>query len=43
MIFGTSPTNLVNIDTKMVQNLLDHLIMKQEKVERYVAFPSVLN
>ena len=35
--------NTVDIATKMVKNLLDHMILKQEKIERYVEFPTVLS
>ena len=42
-IFGTSPTNTVDIDTKMVKNLLDHMILKQDKIQRFIEFPAVLN
>ena len=28
LIFGTTPSNLVALDTKMVENLLDHIILK---------------
>ena len=30
MIFGTTPSNQVLLETKMVENLLDHLILKQD-------------
>ena len=42
MIFGTTPSNQVLLDTKMVENLLDHLILKQHPTFKTVEFPSVL-
>ena len=42
-IFGTSPAHEISIDTKMIKNLLDHMLLKQDKQERFVQFPSILN
>ena len=42
MIFGTTPSNQVLLETKMVENLLDHLILKQHPKLKTVEFPSVL-
>ena len=42
MIFGTTPSNQVLLETKMVENLLDHLILKQHPKLKIVEFPSVL-
>ena len=43
LVFGTPPSKQVDIDTKMVKNLLDHLKTEMHKVEHFVEFPSVLN
>ena len=42
MIFGTTPSNQVLLETKMVENLLDHIILKQHPKLKIVEFPSVL-
>ena len=42
MIFGTTPANQVLLETKMVENLLDHIILKQHPKLKIVEFPSVL-
>ena len=42
MIFGTNPSMQVLLETKMVENLLDHIILKQNPKTKTVEFPSVL-
>ena len=43
MLFGTKPTSSVVLETKMVQNLLDHLVLKQNHLTKSVQFPKVLD
>ena len=42
MIYGAMSGKQVKTDTKMVQNCLDHILFKQDKVKKFVEFPSVL-
>ena len=43
MLFGTKPAKFVLLETKMVENLLDHLTLKRDKLRKTVKFPKVLD
>ena len=43
MLFGTKPAKFVLLETKMVENLLDHLMLKRDVVRKTVPFPRVLD
>ena len=42
LVFGTTPSKNVKSDTKMIENIIDHIKFKQDKVKKYVEFPGVL-
>ena len=43
MVFGAKPTRGVALETKMVANLLDHLMLKQDPVRKTISFPRDLD
>ena len=42
MLFGTKPSRIVALETKMIANVLDHLLLKRDSVRQTVQFPQVL-
>ena len=43
MLFGAKPLKGVALETKMVENLLDHLMLKQHPVRKTISFPRDLD
>ena len=42
LVYGTNPAKQVSLDSKMVQNYLDNIMMKQDKILKHVEFPNVM-
>ena len=43
MVYGTNPTSGVNIDTKMVKNVLEQIRFRQDKLKKVAHLPGVFD
>ena len=42
-VFGSKVREGVKVDTKMIRNVLDHILFRQDPIKKFVDFPNVLD